>query len=181
MLTLKEAAPVKVVVGALWADAAAWDRAVTEMRRVWGPIDVWGEAVPFTFTDYYEEEMGPDLQRQFVSFADLRAPASLSELKIAANGIEERLSQVGRRTVNLDVGTIDYHRVVLASTKEGRHKIYVGGGIWADLTLLYSSGAFQPLPWTFLDLTSGVYDAFFCAARAAYKQALRNKRETWAC
>jgi len=145
------------------------------MSEVWGAIDLCSEAVPFAFTDYYEPEMGAGLVRRFAAFAALAEPDSLARLKHEANAIEERSAVDGKRTLNIDVGYLDYHKLVLASTKEGPQKVYVGSGIWADVTVLYKKGGFQPLPWTFLDFTTGAYTPFLLEARTRYRTQIRER------
>ena len=55
--------------------------------------------------------------------------------------------------VNLDPGYMLHERFVLASGKNFSHRIYVGRRIYADLTLIYTKGRFQTLPWTYPDYT----------------------------
>ncbi|OGV94396.1 MAG: hypothetical protein A3K19_05660 [Lentisphaerae bacterium RIFOXYB12_FULL_65_16] len=173
MLTLVEPLPVKVFAGMLWSDRVCFASALAVMEAAWGECDVRGEPVPFTVTDYYVAEMGAGLQRQFVAFETLVNPDALPTLKLTANRIEADSATAGQRRVNIDVGYLDYHRVVLASTKEGPFKIYVGQGIWADMTLHYASGRFEPFAWTFQDLRTGAYDGFFRELRRRYKAQVR--------
>lgn len=174
MLNLQTALPVKVVAAVLFEERGGhWDETCRAMAEAWGEIDLFGEAIPFTFTDYYAPEMGDSLVRQFVGFGRLVEADSLARLKHEANAIEERSLVAGKRTVNIDVGYVDYHKLILASTKEGPHRVYVGGGIWADITLLYRKGEFHPLPWTFLDFTTGAYTAFLLEARNRYRAQIR--------
>lgn len=173
MLHTRKPKPVKVFAGLIWSDRTAFDKGLAAMEEVWGPSDARTEPVPFDFTDYYADEMGVELHRQFVAFKKLADPSSLPDLKFSASQIEKKLCQEGRRRINIDVGYLDYRRVVLASTKEGTHKIYLSGGIWADLTLTYENGSFSALPWTFLDFRRGTYDEFFLKIRESYKSRLR--------
>ncbi|MBT3381879.1 MAG: DUF4416 family protein [Lentisphaerae bacterium] len=179
MLDLQEALPVKVVAAVLFQEQEGrWATACEAMADVWGPIDMTGPPTPFTFTDYYTPEMGSALVRQFVGFERLVEPEALAALKHDANAIEERSLIGDKRAVNIDVGYLDYHKLVLASTKEGPQKVYVGSGIWADITLLYRKGAFQALPWTFLDFTTGAYTPFLLEAREHYRLQIRQNRKT---
>ncbi len=177
MLELKDPLPVKVFAAVLWGTPEAWSQACTAMARIWGTCDCITDPVAFTYSDYYLAEMGPELKRQLVSFEPLVDPGDLPELKLAANTVEAQLCQAEKRTVNIDVGYLDYHKVVLASTKDGPRKVYVGKGMWADMCLIYEKGAFHPLPWTFMDLKSGIYDAFFQKTRMLYKESLRRQYE----
>jgi len=174
MLELSEPPPAKRIVAVLAAPDVSPERAVRAMEEVWGRADLVSAPFEFTFTDYYTPEMGPNLQRFLASFERLVRPERLAEWKHEANAVERVfLTEDGRRRLNVDVGYLDLRRVVLASTKEGRQKIYIGGGIWADLILLYRKGGWQPLPWTFPDFRSGCYDAILLRMREAYRRALR--------
>ncbi len=143
------------------------------LEERFGRVDHRGPAHPFAITAYYEDEMGPDLHRTIVSFEPLRPATVLVEAKLAAAAVEERLAEGGRRRVNIDIGYMDYFKVVLASFKEGPQKIYLGEGVYADPVLLFQDGAYKPLEWTFPDFKSGVYEGDFLAIRSAYKKARR--------
>lgn len=173
MLELQSPSPVKVFVGGLWSNRSNWQNAVTELEQEWGEVDVRRDAVKFTETDYYCPEMGPELNREFASFTDLQSPAWLSSFKLHANKLEERFCRNGKRTVNIDVGYIDLHKIVLASTKASPHKIYLDKGIWADMTLMFHRGDFEGFFWTFPDFKAGKYNDFFRRVRDLYKRNLQ--------
>jgi hypothetical protein len=180
MLEAADPAPVKIFAGVILTREPDVDQ---ELRRVlqarWGELDAAFGPLPFELTDYYEAEMGTGLQRLFLAFEPLQLPDSITELKIAANQVEAAfLKPDGHRTVNVDVGYIDFHKVVLASTKPGPAKIYLRQGIWADMTLRYTHGQFEPFPWTFPDFADGRYDTFFAHIRTLYKTALRQDART---
>ena len=87
--------------------------------------------------------------------------------------MEARFADEGHRRVNLDPGYLDYHKVVLASWKTGKHKIYLTKGVWADPVLIYETGAFHTQDWTFPDLRTNLYESFFLEARRVFKTAMR--------
>lgn len=174
MLTLSDASPVKIVVAAFWNDATAWERAVCHLQSLWGAVEEEYAAERFELSDYYEPEMGPHIQRQLLAFEKLVNPSHLPLLKLATNQIEEELCAGDKnRTVNLDVGYLDLHKLVLASTKEGPHKVFLGKGIWADFTLIFQKGGFHPFPWTFPDFRDGRYHSFLKKVRVRYLEQLR--------
>jgi hypothetical protein len=164
-----------VIVGLLTGDEQRRRDAVDELAHDWGEPELWGAAEPFG-TTYYEAEMGAGLSRTFVGFSRLVSAPRLSELKNTTWALEQRLTDGGRRRVNLDPGSLDATKVVLASFKPGPYKLYLGGSIWADLVLYFANGAFQALPWTFPDLRTGSHLEFFTRARARYKGLLRSWR-----
>ena len=133
-----------------------------------GPVEVTSGAEPFTATDYYTEEMGAPLVRRFYGFGPLAPADALLEAKHFTQGVEGKFSVNGRRRFNLDPGLLFADKVVIATTKNYSHRIYLGGGVYADLTYVYRDGAYQPLPWTYPDLRTPGRIEFFHKLRAAY-------------
>ena len=147
----QEAPSAKLVVRFLFRDPALQTEALRELCRRFGPADCVTEAAPFTFTDYYEKEMGTGILRRTCSFEELVRPEALADIKLFTNDIENRLSQSGKRTVNIDPGLLTEERFVLATGKNYTHRIYLRDGIYADLTLIFQKRAWQPLAWTYPD------------------------------
>ncbi|MCL5036800.1 MAG: DUF4416 family protein [Chloroflexi bacterium] len=162
-------APVKFLAAILYNDEKAADEAVKKLVEIFGPVDFESSSFPFDFTDYYENEMGGPLFRKFVSFKNLRLPDFLLEAKIECARLEAGSAVDGKRTVNIDPGYIDHFKLVLASFKFGGQKIYMGGGIYADMTLWYSKGSFEPFAWSFPDFKSKRYDWLLMEIRRRYK------------
>jgi len=165
---------VKVFCGILWSNDQCLEQALGQCRETFGPIDFESPDLPFDVTDYYVPEMGTPIFRRFVSFEPLRDPGGLADWKLKTNAIEERLQQNDNRRVNLDIGYLDYDKVVLASAKYNGQKVYIGDGIYADLTLHYSKGGFEPFPWAFPDFRDGRYDAFLLEIRRRYKLEVKS-------
>ena len=160
--------PVKAFVGLLTARLSLLPEVEELLRERLGPIDVESETVDFDCTRYYEKEMGPGLKRRFLGFDRLVDPAALVEMKLLTNEFERALSEEGRRPVNLDPGYLSAARVVLASTKDHAHRLYLGKGIYGEITLVYQDRGFQALPWTYPDYRSEPYQEFFRRLRRAY-------------
>ena len=91
--------------------------------------------------------------RKFVFFRELVRQDSLSGIKNLTRSMEEKLSVQGRRTVNLDPGLLAPARVVLATTKDYAHRIYLGEGIYAEATLIFKGGSFVPGEFAYRDYT----------------------------
>ena len=139
-----------------------------------------GPPHPFDLTDYYAAEMGDDLVRTLVSFAELMPATLLPGLKHAATAIEQHLATGGRRRYNLDVGYLDTNKLVLASFKGRGDKVYLWDGVWADVTLRYTRGAFEPLPWSFPDFRAPRYHAELLTIRTRLKAQLNAEPGTGA-
>lgn len=171
-----EADPVKLFFGVLYSDEVLLKKAFELIEAWYSPIDFQSAPVPFDMTDYYVSEMGESICRIFVSVQKLVSPKQLARVKIESNDIEESLSVEGQRKVNLDPGYLDYDKVVLASAKYNGDKVYLDFGIWADLTLRYKNGEFEPYPWSFPDFKTGLYDSVFKKIRELYKEQRRKEQ-----
>ena len=133
----------------------------------------FGEAVmecppiPWDFSDYYREELGEPISRRFVFFKNLIEKDTLSSVKLITNEIERELSSGGKRTVNIDPGYLTLAKVVLASTKNYSHRLYLRDGIYAEVTMMYQKqkGRFVPHVNTYRDYTDERYQRFFLTAR----------------
>ena len=69
------------------------------------------------------------------------------------------------RPVNLDPGIIEPSKLVLASTKNFSHRIYIGDGMYAELTLSFCRGKWQSFPYTFPDYKEERYHDFLSKVR----------------
>ena len=87
--------------------------------------------------------MGPKILRKFVSHLPLIQPDRLAEIKIISQELEMAHLRVkgGKkgRQVNIDPGCLDASKVVLATTKDASHRIYLSSGIYGEATLNVSS------------------------------------------
>ncbi|MCK4343530.1 MAG: DUF4416 family protein [Phycisphaerae bacterium] len=173
--------PVKLFAGLLGGDPDLLRRTRQLLGRRFGPIDLESELWPFDQTDYYEPEMGPHLQRWFLSFENPIPPDRLAEIKHETNALEAEIAEDCLlpdipRPVNIDPGYLDLNKLVLGTTKDSSHRICLGSGIYAEVTLRYRHGSWQTLPWTYPDYTRPEYHAFFNQVR----ERLREQRNTWA-
>jgi hypothetical protein len=177
MRTAKPPDPANLIVGAILSDELHLECVRAALEKRFGRIDDQSELIPFSFTSYYEPEMGSKLFRCWLSFAELRQLDALAEAKLATNAMESswRLPD-GRRQVNLDPGLLTMHNFVLATTKNFAHRVYLGKGIFAEVTLLYEHGRFQALKWTYPDYQSGAATDFLVRVRSAYLAKLGGAR-----
>jgi Domain of unknown function (DUF4416) len=171
-----EPPPVKLIMGLLLAREAPVVAIRQQLEAAYGPIDLETELSPFVVTRYYEREMGPALQRLFWSFEALIAPDALAGVKRDTNAVERTYAmddgQRCRRRVNLDPGYVDLAKLVLATTKDRQHRLYLGQGIYAEVTLRYTGGRFVPWEWTYPDYRTPEYLGFFDAVRRRYRHQL---------
>jgi hypothetical protein len=136
-----------------------------------------GPRFAFTETDYYADSMGAGLEKQLFAFRDLVPADRLAEVKLRTNALEEAVAAEQtydvRRPLNLDPGLLDAGKLVLASTKDHAHRIYIGRGIFAEVTLHFRDHEWRPWPWTYPDYLRAETLAFLHEARTYYRQHRR--------
>ncbi|MBD3246955.1 MAG: DUF4416 family protein [Candidatus Omnitrophica bacterium] len=175
MLVRQPPRPVKFFFGVLYSEESIYIRARELLAEKYGTCDFETKPVPFTFTDYYQEEMGSGLLRRFFSLRTLRTPARLVGIKLDSIGVEKKFSVGERRKINIDPGYINEAKLVLASTKDFSHRIYLSRGIFAEVTLTYQHRKFRPLPTTFPDYRTEWYREQFEQIRTRYREQLLEK------
>jgi hypothetical protein len=165
-------APVKLIIGLIFKDEEFLKRTEGILRRHFGPADYESPVIPFNYTDYYRKEFGADLKKKFLSFTKLVPPHRLAAIKILTNKIETKLSKKKSRKINIDPGYLTMAKLVLASTKDYSHRIYLDKGIFAEVTLVYQKNGFQPQPWTYPDYRTPEYIRIFLEIRKLYAQQI---------
>jgi hypothetical protein len=165
--------PAKLIVSVIYHGEADLPTAWKALDNAWGPLDFLSEVKPFDYTSYYEKEMGTPLFRRWASFRPLVAQNRLIRVKWQALELEQQWSRGERRTVNIDPGLITAERLVLATGKNYSHRIYLGKGIFGDLTLVFQKGSFQPLPWTYPDYRDELSIWMFNKIRERYLKELK--------
>jgi hypothetical protein len=167
--------PALVVVGVLYMRDADLKGVEARLRPLLGSIHRACEPVPFEWTDYYREEMGPDLKRIFLTGEKLAERDCLADLKRWTNWIEGKLAREdGSRQVNLDPGLLSEENFVLATTKNRGHRIYLRHGIFAEVTLAFHQGRFEAFETTFPDYRSPEGITVFEDIRRGYRQVLKS-------
>ena len=167
--------PAKLVMSLLMADKSLGPRIIIELEEVFGAIEMVSPWMDFCYTDYYGPEMGMPLHRRMLVFKELIAQSDLARIKLRTNEIEMQYAHRGKRRVNIDPGYLLYERFVLATGKNYAHRIHVGHGIYADLTLIYQQGAYRPLPWTYPDYQEKAIGEFLLEVRRKYGEDIRSK------
>ena len=169
---------VKLFVGLLVADPGILNEVERQLIAEFGPIDHRSDILPFEFTDYYAVEMGDIIDRLFLSFERLIKADDLSALKLATNSLEEdacgATSEIAR-PINIDPGYIELSKVVLASTKNSYHRICIGNGIFAGVTMQFKNNNYHFFPWTYPDYKSTECQRFFLRVRQIYRSQTNNQ------
>ena len=160
-----------IAVSSRYDEALAW----TEQRTTgeFGPLRHKSDAFDFTETDYYAATMGTSLKKQFLVFDQLIDPGMLPQIKHATNAMEQEYARqhdhAESRPLNLDPGYLTLAKLVLASTKDHSHRIYMADGIYAEVTLNYRRKGWQSSDWTYPDYQRADFQAFFTLCRQSLR------------
>ncbi|MBN1797602.1 MAG: DUF4416 family protein [Spirochaetales bacterium] len=163
----------KLVFSILISDLSLKDECMMLLKNKFGPVDFESDLLEFTFSNYYNKEMGTPIKKFFVSFKRLIEPDVLAEVKAATNCFEQRFCVQGSRKINIDPGLLCQSRFILASTKDSSHRIPLGLGIYAEITLMFEHGTFRPVEWTYPDYRSAGYIKILNEIRALYAAQLK--------
>ena len=163
---------VKLFIGFIFANEEIYLKAKRILEKRFGQSDFESQTLPFNHTKYYEKEFGSNLVRKFLSLKKLTKTEKLVQIKIITNKIEKRLAHQGKRQINIDPGILNPSKVILATTKDYRHRIYLSSGIYAEVTLYYQSRSFQPWEWTYPDYKTSTYIQIFNFIRKIYLQQI---------
>jgi hypothetical protein len=174
---IKPPRPAKLFCGLIGSDPDLLARARGLLDKQIAKIESVSDIWPFDQTEYYKDEMGPDLKRQFVSFTGLIQVDRLPDIKRLTNQIEQRIADEVLepeipRPINLDPGYLTLSKLVLATTKDYSHRLYLEGGIYAEVTLHYEAGDWHAWPWTYPDFAGSTYHAWFTQLRGALKDQM---------
>ena len=121
----------------------------------YGPVkDIFPEYEFSAYTKYYDAEMQGKVYKQIVVFERLINPEDIAAIKIYTNTLEKGFSINSKRQINLDPGYLTITNVILVSTKNFTHRIYLGKGIYAELTLMFKKDGPQDFAWTYPDFKS---------------------------
>ncbi len=169
--------PASLLLAAFSRHDAALNWARRKASDCWGPVDMESPRFAFSETHYYDATMGPGLKKTFFTFRRPFDPAELVDIKLSTNQWEEEYAAAAGhgepRPLNLDPGYLTLGKLVLASTKDFAHRIYLSRGIYAEVTLQYKHHRWQHHEYTFADYRREDYQQFFSECR----ERLRNMKD----
>jgi hypothetical protein len=170
MKGIKTPAPAKLFLGLISGQPDLFSGAIERLAPRFGKVDLESDEIPFSHTSYYAAEFGEGLIRKWVSFEHLVSQDSLPRIKCLTNEIEgEFLTAIGKRRINLDPGYLTDSKLVLATTKDYAHRLYLGQGIYAEVTLHYNrQRGWQPYEWTYPDYREPICLKYFKQVRQIY-------------
>jgi hypothetical protein len=166
-------APVQIFFALMAREDADFERAEDAIVAHYGAVFLRGETYAFDeLTSYYQKEFGTGLRKRLVAAGPLVPAEQLVAIKNETNALEFELSGHGSaRVVNIDPGYLNLSKVVLASTKDHWHRLYVADGIFEEITLKYKRppGAYVPMEWTYPDYRQPTQLEFFQQLREQYR------------
>ncbi|MFQ5629780.1 MAG: DUF4416 family protein [bacterium] len=153
------------------------ERALDELEKIairpFGDIFRKSGSYPFAYSGYYQAEMGPGLQKLFVIYKNLYSIENAVKTKLSAIEIEQQTAMKGKRTINIDPGYLTLAKLVLSTTKNFDHRVYLGQGVFADVQLRYRGGEFVANSWTYPDYREESTFAFLENARSYLHQLVK--------
>lgn len=168
----------KLIVGLFMKEKEMLKPFTLALQDMFGPVDMVSPWLAFDFTSYYEKEMGSPLVRRVLTFQKLVGQDRLVHIKHFTNELETQYLENGNRMINADPGILSHERFVLATGKNFTHRIYLKEGIFADLTLIFTKGRFQVLPWTYPDYRDSKMLGFLEKVRKKYMVDLKQENES---
>jgi hypothetical protein len=172
-------APVLLFLAAFSRYDGALRWAQQQATRHWGPAALISDVFRFDQTDYYAQTMGTDLKKVLLVFERLISPTSLVEIKHQAGRWEaeyrRRSAWPEPRPLNLDPGYLTEAKLVLATTKDRDHRLYLDRGVFAEVTLYYQRGrGWLARPWTYPDYQSPAYHQFLNRCRVYLRRQIHD-------
>ena len=176
--------PVKLIMSIISSIEGLFSEAKVVLSDYFGPIDMESPYQWFDFTDYYLEEMGPNLKQKLISFNQLIPPNTITNIKAQSNQLEIDFSRSQKppnsmknnlvsRPINFDPGYLTLNKFILASTKNGPARIYIDQGIYAEITLQFFKQSFQGHQWTYQNYQTTCFIDFLNSVRKKYKEQLK--------
>ena len=176
MLEFQSPLKVKFICGLIFQNEDIYTKATAALKKKFGAVDLESSPIAFNFTDYYEKETGTGLIRRFLAFKKLRDPAAFVGIKRFCVKLEKKFSVNNARRINIDPGYINESKLVLTTTKDFSHRIYLGKGVFAEITLNYQGKNFKDHPTTFPDYRTDTYKNIFLQIRETYRTQIADAK-----
>ena len=165
----------QLIAALLYSNQIDSSAVLNRLEDDFGSIALRSKSFSFTETNYYEEEMGKDLTREWVAFHRRVEQGEIASIKLRCNQIERQyFSRESRRLANIDPGYLTLGKVVLATTKDNQHRVYLRDGIFGEVTLRYRHRSYEPWEWTYSDYRREESLSFFNQVRLLFRNAVNS-------
>lgn len=176
---VSQCAPVKLFIALLYHNEAPLDTVIQRLDDLFGKRQHSFGPIPFSWTDYYSDEMGHPLFKLYYNYEKSIDRSNLPGIKTFTNSLEQSLRDShGNRMVNIDPGYVARDKVVLATTKDFYHRLYLAEGIFGEVTLHYRKGRFRHFSWTYPDFREPEVMQFLERVRAPLVKDIRTAADT---
>jgi len=174
---IKPPPPCVPFVAVFGSNPAHLASVLEKLEESWGPISERSPPFDFVESSYYHTSMGTGLKKQLALFRDRCDPSDLADRKWHCNSLEEEYATeaILTRPVNIDPGYVSLTKLVLASTKNREHRIYLRNGVYAEVTLVFRDQMWLPMPWTYADYQRQDVRSFLAIGRRRFAQSLHSK------
>ena len=92
----------------------------------------------------------------------------LYRIKLYTHRLEKKFLAAKLRQINIDPGYLDLAKLVLATTKDYAHRVFLRKGIFAEITLSFRGDSFGANDWTYPDYRTQEYIDIFNQIRKLY-------------
>jgi hypothetical protein len=172
---VKNYPPVKYFTAITYNKHAPVTQILLKVEEIFSSVDSKSFQYLFDqFTDYYQHEMGTSLQKFIISFHSLEQAELLPEKKLSTNQLETISSEKKGRIINIDPGYICASKMVLATSKNYDHRLYLKDGIFGDVHYRFQGGQFRINDWTYPDYKQPELIKYFEKLRKTYLNQLKN-------
>lgn len=159
-------------------ESAIDDWTVETAGEQWGSVALQSPLFDFTQTSFYEKSMGTEIKKRLFAFEQLIDPGLLADCKLLSNQWELQYKSESQypeqRPLNIDPGYLTEAKLILATTKDRDHRIYLRDGIFAEVTLYFKQGVWERSRWTYADYQLDEFHAFFDQCRAYLRTRYQN-------
>ena len=174
----KKPSQAKLFLAVMYTDETVMQSAIDACVKKFGAVDFeFGPLEVSDYTDYYNKEMGAGILKRYMTFKKLIRREEISNIKRCTNDIEKGLIINEKRTVNLDPGYMTNDKLILATTKDFYHRIYLDSGIYAEVTLHYRKGKYRFFSWTYPDYKEKELQRFLMKARGMLVKEIRGVKK----
>ncbi len=177
---IEQPKPVLLIAAVTSRYQEALDWTIEQSQIFWGPIALKSPVFDFTETGFYTQSMGAGLRKQFLAYEPLIDSSDIASTKLRSNEWESAYRSYAdhpeQRPVNIDPGYITEAKLVLVTTKDRDHRVYLQQGIYAEVTLFYRSKQWQHSRWTYPDYQREDFQEFFTQCRLHLRQTIRDER-----
>ena len=135
----------------MYSSEDVFTKTKNDLISKYGEVKAEGSSYAFSFTDYYEKEMGSNLKKKFLIFNKEISKQDLIDIKLFITEIEEKYSINNKRTINIDPGYLSSKEFVLATFKQRSFKEKIHDKVWLHKVLEFDGNNIKHFFHTFAD------------------------------